>query len=129
MRIPASIVCLTISLAFPVAGSTQSTIYTRRSLRAAMQSAHTAKDYAMLAEYFHQRETWYTEQSALQARALDQALAHPGASSKYPAADASARRFHEYYAEQAVHARALSDTYARKERELREPHAGLNARK
>jgi hypothetical protein len=96
------------------------THYTKAQLKELAQNAHTPAQYAVLADYYQQRQADYLRQAAEEKKEWERIGQNiTGAQAKYPRPVDSARNLYEYYMYKAAQAGTLEAKY--------QQHAAQNA--
>jgi hypothetical protein len=115
------LICTTaLCLAFPLAGMAQSTTQTAslpslipgQDLHNFIKSAHSAAQYQLLADYFHQQEAKYRAEAAAEKIERDRrAQVNAGVYQKYPRPVDSAQYLYESYSSSADQAGLQAQHY------------------
>lgn len=86
--------------------------YSRRELKAMVQSAHSAEQYLKLSRYFHQETTRFSALADSQDATMRRELERPG-HLKYPSGYDIAQRLRDYYRYRADQAGQRAASYDR----------------
>jgi hypothetical protein len=108
------------SLAAPLAGMAQPAVpavdqqthYSKQELKMMMREAHNSQQYQALADYYHQQESFYRSEAAVEKTEWDRRTqTYSGTSTKLPNPADSARRLCEAYSYNADHSGDLAHHY------------------
>ena len=78
------------------------------------RSAHTSDEYKRLAAYCHHEAERFDNLAAASREELSRELRHPSGSSKFPTAADRARRWNDYYVEQAKLMRSREENFRKR---------------